>query len=169
MTGIPLFFDLEASGLHPASYPIEVAWSPPDSAQIESRLIRPDASWGDHWDFNAQDLHGIRRAQLFELGRPCREIAQRMNEQLAGHTIYSDCISWDRFWLLMLFESAEIAPAFAMQDISSILPAPIVTDPLRWNSVMEDAWRQVGGRRHSARDDVAALREAWRRASAMEA
>ena len=59
-----VFLDVEASGLHAGSYPIEVGWCGLDLVAT-SFLIRPHASWTeDDWSVTSERVHGITRPQV---------------------------------------------------------------------------------------------------------
>ncbi|HEY7545418.1 MAG TPA: hypothetical protein VID27_11070 [Blastocatellia bacterium] len=103
MNPIPCFLDFEASSLAMESYPIEVAWSLEDGS-IESHLISPASvvDWTD-WDAEAEKVHGIPRDEIIAHGKPPAWVCQRMNEQLAGKTLYTDAPRFDGRWLARLF------------------------------------------------------------------
>lgn len=164
---LPCFLDFEASSLNPGSYPIQVAWSLPDS-RIECWLISPAGieEWDD-WDSNAQAIHLIPRDQLYTHGRPPHEVAARMNAQLGGRILYADS-GLDRMWCQTLFEVAELSPVFAIGDywrlIHDLIPAS-VTRRLGWDvQWREAAWQRVTGRRHDAGNDVRQMIELYRMA-----
>lgn len=129
MQATPVFLDFEASSLASASYPIEVAWSCGDDS-IESHLISPAsvARWTD-WHAKAEALHGLSREQLIEKGKPPVWVAQRMNEQLVGQTLYSDNPDFDGFWLEELFRaSAGLKPAFQLLHVDELLMSLVAID-----------------------------------------
>ena len=69
-----LFFDLEASGLHPTSHPVEVAWVAHDLTAARSNLIQPAEDWSDwDWHFEAEGVHKLSRDWLFQHERILRE------------------------------------------------------------------------------------------------
>jgi hypothetical protein len=69
-----IFVDLEASGLGPFSFPIEVGWCTV-TGEGEAHLIRPAPEWTD-WCPASEKIHGITREQLAERGsRPRRSCA----------------------------------------------------------------------------------------------
>ena len=102
--GRALWIDVEASGLSPESYPIEVGWSDLDG-NSDSILIKPLATWTD-WDPSAVALHGISREQLAAEGAPVGEAAARIAAVTAGRVVLSDCTIWDMAWLSRLFVAA---------------------------------------------------------------
>ena len=115
-----VFIDIEASGLGPDSYPIEIGWALSDD-RTESFLIRPVPEW-DHWDECAEDLHGISREQLFAKGVDASKAVRRLENALAlpDLTIVSDAASQDEFWLDRLFEQTSSVRRFAIVDIQHL-------------------------------------------------
>lgn len=145
----PLFLDFEASSLGSASYPIEVAWSSADDL-VESHLISPAwiVTWTD-WSAAAERLHGLSREQLLADGKSPTWVACRMNEQLAGQTVYTDNPDYDGFWLEELFRKASgLKPAFALLHIDELLISlvcPEVSDRVHGLRSIE-AMKQVARR-----------------------
>lgn len=90
------FVDCEASSLHSASYPIEIAWVD-ENGQGESYLLKPEADWTD-WSVAAQTIHGIDRASLQE-GAPAPWIARRALSVLGGHVLVSDNPDFEQKWV----------------------------------------------------------------------
>ena len=101
-----VFLDFEASSLAKLSYPIEVAWVFEDGAS-ESYLIRPAAQWTD-WDAESEAIHNIPRELLERDGIHHEVVAQRMVEQLSGHTLFASAPSWDGKWLSALLRAAKL-------------------------------------------------------------
>ena len=123
MIKIPvIFMDIEASGLGPRSYPIEVAWKCGLTGECDSFLINPETgyNWTD-WDSTAEDLHHIAVDELLAEGVSVREACQRLNSRLDGKTVTSDALDFDFFWIRRLYESAMMSPAFEMQGIDKVL------------------------------------------------
>lgn len=116
--GDPCLIDLEASGIHPESYPVQVAWSLP-TGQIECHLIRPAPEW-TYWDPNAARLHGISRGVAVERGKPIDWIVERMNTAFDGKTVYSDAVNMDGFWLGCLFDEHGTDERFWLADYLSL-------------------------------------------------
>ena len=110
----PIFLDFEATGLHKLSYPIQVAWGS-TLDNVESWYIQPAKGW-TFWSRDAEAMHGISRELLAEVGRPVREVAERMNAVLAGKVVYADGLPWDNFWLDELFYAALIKREFDIRD-----------------------------------------------------
>ncbi|MEZ5529851.1 MAG: exonuclease domain-containing protein [Porticoccaceae bacterium] len=110
--------DIEASGLSPASYPIEVGVF--NGRQEYQSLISPAEPW-THWSLKAEELHGISREELDKTGTSSPVVAGSLNRLLGASTVFSDHGDWDDFWLKRLFENAGIKQTFAVEDISTLL------------------------------------------------
>lgn len=177
MSELPRILDFEASGLSSAGYPIEVAWSAGDGTVTECWLIAPRAEYGwaldEGWEASAERVHGIAFAELQEHGKSALWVAARMNEQLAGRTVYADGGACDRLWWRQLFAAAGIEPRFTLEDywelLLEILPPSRTRQP-GWQYALQDAaWKRVrqqhGGRRHRADADVRYLVELYRLAT----
>lgn len=115
----PIILDIEASGFGSGSYPIEVGVAMPDG-RLHVWLIRPHEDW-THWQDSAEQVHGISRAQLQQHGQSLREVADELNELLAGKTVYSDGWGVDRGWLALLFHDAGVLQGFKLDAIYSLL------------------------------------------------
>lgn len=70
-----LIIDIEASGLDNDSFPIEFAIG--NSEEIKSWLIKPLASW-NHWNINAEKIHGISRGKLEQCGISAHDAAKQI-------------------------------------------------------------------------------------------
>ncbi|MEK8025475.1 hypothetical protein [Pseudaquabacterium rugosum] len=144
--------DIEASGFGAGGYPIEIGYVRDDGCSWCS-LIRPEPEW-TRWDASAQQVHGITRVQVESQGRPAREIAQRLNTDLAGRTAYSDAWAHDYAWLAQLFDAAGLAPRFRLESIHRLIDAdqlPALADHRR------SAFDTLQVRRHRASSDARAL------------
>lgn len=166
---LPYCMDFEASGLSALSFPIEVAWSAADGSVSECWLIAPSPGYGwaieDGWEPGAERVHGIPFAQLREQGKPAVWIAQRMNAQLAGQTVYVDGGAADQVWCRQLFAAAKLEPQFSIGDywelILQTLPPSRTRQP-GWQYALQDAaWKRVSGKRHRADVDVRYLLELY--------
>lgn len=147
--------DFEASGLHPESYPIEAGWSLPDGT-VKSMLINPACvpQW-THWDFNAEyATHQLSRARLIRIGSQPREVAEAMNADIKGLTVYSDNAGQDGFWCDVLFEAAGVERAFAIDDYWALLYRLGVRDEKRRTRLLEIAQAHTPGPYHRAGADV---------------
>lgn len=115
-----LFLDIEASGLHEQSYPIQIGWYDSEKVVGEEYLIKPEAEW-THWSEEAEDIHNISRDYLHANGLTAVEVCQLLNQQLAGRLVYSDAVSMDQFWLDRLFKQHDDAQAFQLVDVISLV------------------------------------------------
>lgn len=111
--------DIEASGLGSHSYPIEVGVVLGNGATYEA-LIKPPANW-QHWDAEAEQIHGISLQTLRRKGRPLQEVCEALNTLCAGKTLYSDCWVYDSPWLTKMFAEAGVVPRFKCSPIEAIL------------------------------------------------
>jgi hypothetical protein len=115
----PVFYDFEASRILDG-FPIEVGWAYVDhdamAVVAQGHLIRPAPEWeiAERWDDTAQALHGISHRTLVEHGVRSERVAARMNAVLAGRSLFSDS-PVDEHWLSLLFEAANLKPAFEVR------------------------------------------------------
>lgn len=113
------FLDFEASSLDlKHSYPIEVGFTSGD--QSFGTLIKPIPAWTD-WDPDAQKVHGIFPADLWNKGMHPKRCCAWMNSILDGKVLWCDGTQWDVFWLSRLFEAGGVKPAFELYNIWSIV------------------------------------------------
>lgn len=114
--------DIEASGLGPLSYPIEIAWKCGLTGANDSFLINPETgyNWTD-WDSTAEELHRITVDELLSEGISVKEACERLNNRLEGKTVTTDAFDFDYFWIRRLYESAMMNPSFEMQGIDKVL------------------------------------------------
>jgi hypothetical protein len=158
--GAHVFLDVEASGLHASSYPIEVGWCGLDLVAT-SFLIRPHATWTeDDWSVTSERVHGMTRQQMIAEGVELTEAAARLNAACAGKEIFSDSPSFDQGWLSRLFRDAGVGQAFALQD-APMLEA-LATEISGLDSSEAEALRERVGRHypHTHRAAVDARRAA---------
>ncbi len=152
------FLDLEASGLGPASWPVEVGWCFL-SGRPQTMLIKTADGWPDTaWDPAAEKLHGLSRAKLARAGRPPRIICETMNDALADAVVYSDAPDWDGFWLYRLFEAAKIRRRFDLLNFAELFER---VSPARFNEAKAVAQAKTP-HRHRARPDVLHMRALFR-------
>lgn len=110
--------DIEASGLSPISYPIEIGLV--HQQHEYQTLIRPDDSW-KHWNLDAEALHGLSREEISNNGESAEMVARALNQLLADQTVYSDHEDWDGFWMRRLFETVGIEQQFYVEDLYALL------------------------------------------------
>ncbi|SNC59382.1 hypothetical protein SAMN04487881_0045 [Marinobacter sp. es.048] len=124
-----IIIDVEASGLGDESYPIEIAWGDRfNPLRHDSFLIRPPEEWV-YWDDYAQShIHHLSRDRLRREGLPIREAVERLDRNLAGVEVYSDCVSADRPWIVKLYGLLNREPTFRFRSVHSLLPPEKVAD-----------------------------------------
>ena len=112
--------DLEASGLHFESYPIEVALRV--EGTTKSWLIHPEPNW-TYWCKTAESLHGITREELTKNGLPALQVVQELNDFLSqtGGQIYSDAAQWDSDWISSLYHAAKEPQLFHILSLYDLL------------------------------------------------
>ena len=148
-----LIIDVEASGLHQDSYPIEIAWQDskkPDN--FDSFLIIPADYW-IHWDDYAEnEIHHISRELLFDSGITVNKACERLNSALINQVIYSDAVEYDQRWIMRLFDETEIKPSFSFGSVIDLLPKG---GDFKYNKLVESA-----PVKHRALDDARQI-AAW--------
>ncbi len=152
--------DIEASGLHADSYPIEVGVALA-SGERHSMLICPEESW-THWDSSAESLHGIARDTLLEYGKPAAEIAERLNTLLEAQQTYSDAWVVDKPWMVKLFEAAQLPMSFQLSTIEQVLREAQI---LQWDAMKKQVTDDLGVRRHRASHDAWIIQQTYVRLS----
>lgn len=164
----PCFLDIEATGFGPESYPIEVAWSLP-SGEIQRYLISPETVPGwKEWSPDAERVHGIDRDRLLRNGWPPDYVADRLETDLAGHTVLSDAPDYDSTWLARLFAAVGRPMRFTFEHIDEVLIRTLRrTDEAIWQTMVRiDALKRdvaaVSAGKHSAGYDVGYLLALWR-------
>lgn len=144
------FIDVEASGIHPDSYPIKLAICSLEGNAAFETLIMPASYW-EHWCHDAQDLHGIDQGSLFLHGLDTREVALGLNEQFGGKILLCDS-NQDIFWIDVLFEAAGFDSHFSIVNVHNIL-----------HPEFQEAFLKAfpAAKAHRPMDDAIALRNAW--------
>jgi len=115
----PAILDIEASGFGKGSYPIEIGVAS-ETGDTISWLIKPQIDW-IHWKEEAAELHGITRIELIEKGNEPIDVANALNEQFEGRTLYSDGWGFDSGWLNLLFYVAGKSMFFKIETLPRIL------------------------------------------------
>jgi hypothetical protein len=148
----PCIIDIEASGFGAGSYPIEVGAVMHDGSAY-CTLIIPEPDW-KHWDTQAEHVHGITRQTLQLHGKPAAAVAQALNQQLRGQTVYTDAWYHDYQWLCRLYDAAEMVPAFTLKDLRDIL-APEAQ--AQWHTSRDAVMQELKLSRHRASNDARVL------------
>lgn len=171
ISGVPpaVFFDIEASSLGLASWPIEVGWATVAadlSVTATAILIRPEPDWLD-WSIQAQGVHGIDLAFAREHGHPASQVAEALNEAFGSGVVFSDACEWEVQWTKRLFAAVGVQRTWRIGDALPLLRATAST-------ASDNHWltaRLSERRPHRADADARLLAEAYselrrRRASA---
>lgn len=155
---LPTVLDVEASGFGRNSYPIEVGFVLPDGHTF-CTLIRPQAHW-THWDEQAALTHNIPRSVLQERGQDVTLVAQKLNAELRGRTVYSDGWANDYSWLGALFDEAALTPAFRLENLRKLLSE---AEAEKWHLVKTQISSERGAQRHRASADARLLQLTFQR------
>ncbi len=155
---VPAVMDIEASGFGRRSYPIEVGCILPDGKSF-CTLIRPEPDWV-HWDPEAEKLHHISRELAERVGKSALDVAQLLNQQLRGQTVYSDGWANDFSWIGALFEAVEMSPYFKLENLRSLLSED---EAARWHTVKQEVALELGEQRHRASSDARVLQRTLQR------
>jgi len=154
----PAIMDFEASGLDSRSFPIEVGYVLP-SGERYCALIKPVDEW-QHWDDQAERLHGITREALEMAGRTPRQVCTELNEALVGLQLYSDGWVVDKRWLDRLFYRAGLTPTFSLSPIENIQSE---CQQSIWARVAEQVRAELNLVRHRASEDAATVQAIYMR------
>lgn len=150
--------DLEASGLASNSYPIEVGLVLGTGQSFEA-LIKPRPHW-QHWDEEAEAIHGISRAQLEEEGQEIQDVCQQINQLCAGKTLYSDCWVHDSRWLNLLFSEAGVTMQFQCSPMEVFLDEEELAN---WLQYKREFCRATNISPHRALNDAIIIAETLER------
>lgn len=116
-----VIIDVEASGLHVDSYPIEIAWFDFETGESDSFLIRPASFW-TYWDPEAQSIHGIDRGDLVSKGLSVFEASDRLISRLKSRVVYSDAVAFDGMWIDTLWEASGEVRILTIDSIYKLVP-----------------------------------------------
>jgi hypothetical protein len=154
----PNFIDIEASGLHFDSYPIEIAVTL--NGKVHAWLIQPEPGW-TYWSEQAEAMHGLSRTFLQAHGLSASAVAQQLNEVLADSegVVYSDACAWDEDWINTLFFAADEIRQFHILPVDELFAKQ---EMAQFQTVLAQLHQDGQFRRHRAAGDVAALEAAWR-------
>ena len=103
-------------------------------------------------------MHGISRERLQNEGLSLRQVADELNELLAGKTVYSDGWGVDRTWLARLFYEAGVIQAFKLESIYSKLTEEQLE---RWHRTREEVLKQTGMVPHRAGTDALIIQKTF--------
>jgi len=148
----PCIIDVEASGFGAGGYPIEVGFVLPDGRAF-CTLIQPEPEW-THWDKAAEQLHGITRQVAQQHGLPVLAVAELLNRELAGRTVYTDAWAHDYSWLGRLFDAAGRPQGFKLEHLRQLLDEPQLE---QLDSAKREARGALQVQRHRASSDARVL------------
>ena len=161
---LPPIIDVEASGFGSSSYPIEVGLVLADG-QSYCSLIQPEDEW-QHWDADAEKVHGLKRDTLAAHGRSAVEVAREVNQRLRGQVVYTDSWYHDFTWLSRLFDAGESAPSFRLEDLRSLLSEKEADN---WHQAKTQVLAELNLPRHRASNDARVLQMTLKRVKQMDA
>lgn len=153
---LPAMLDIEASGFGRGSYPIEIG-AALENGEVFSMLVRPEPDW-QHWDEQAESVHGISRELLISNGLPIREVAETLNQRLEGLVVYSDGWGFDSSWLSLLFYSAHKQQAFRLDTIARVMSEHQMQV---WDVEKEKIRHAMQIGYHRAGQDAEVLQKTW--------
>jgi len=153
----PAFIDVEASGLGPRSYPIEVGLIT-STGTMFCTLIVPPEEWARldavAWDPQAESVHGITRSILTTYGKPLAEVARELNRVAGGMTLFSDAWGNDYAWLARLFDAADLSMHFQVESSRKLLTED---EAARWGAAKQEVIAELKLTRHRASSDAKIL------------
>ena len=152
----PFIIDVEASGFGSASYPIEIGVALNDGQKF-CTLILPAPDW-THWDEEAEKVHQVSREILEAYGKPIHEVADQLNDMLAGLTLYSDGWVVDKPWLTTLFHAAGKSMKFSVSPLEMILSEKQMA---AWHKTKDKVINTMKLKRHRASNDAWIIQETF--------
>lgn len=144
-----VIIDCEASGLSANSYPIEIGVA--FNEESFGFLIKPPSSW-DYWDLKAEEVHKIKREELYANGISVFDAISILNSQLRDLTIYSDASDYEELWINKLYSEVGISKNF---DIASIYTLDIDWAMYKYNKLKFSASSVI----HRAENDALLIRK----------
>jgi hypothetical protein len=158
----PFIIDVEASGFGSSSYPIEIGVALNDGRKF-CTLISPAPDW-THWDDEAEKVHKVTRDTLKTYGKPIQEVADQLNEMLAGMTLYSDGWVVDKPWLTTLFHAAGRPMKFSVSPLEMILSEKQMA---AWHETKDKVSIEMNLARHRASNDAWIIQETFKKTLGM--
>lgn len=153
---VPNIIDIEASGFGAFSYPIEVGVVNTQGEKF-CRLIKPGPDW-EHWDSEAESLHGISRELLMDKGISAVQLCQELNIFLKQQVVYSDGWVVDQPWLIKLFDRAQIPMEFTISPLEMILNEEQMA---LWHETKDWVCENMNIERHRASSDAALIQSTF--------
>ena len=158
------FFDFEASGLGPGSFPTELGWAivtSPGTVETGSALIRPEPEWLEPpgvWEPAAEAVTGITREMLERDGVSPAEALEQFRVAIGDRVLVSDGVSYDKTWLYKAATVAKVEWPLSRMIIHYDAVMAQVADGVEILSA-ENYARLHWPNRHRAADDAGRL--AW--------
>lgn len=152
----PNILDFEASGFGVYSYPIEVGVVLAND-QKYCALIKPADEWR-FWDDQAEQVHGLSRALLYQHGKSIHEVAKELNTFLANSVVYSDGWVVDKPWLSRLYYDAGLQPSFHLSPLEMILKEEQMEI---WSQTKCEVMADLALERHRASADALIIQETF--------
>ena len=141
-----ILLDVEASGLGPDAWPVEVGVAVVEDDAIvvcESRLIRPHPGWSEEgWAEDSAAVHGIPRTALDD-APPAGEVALWPLGLLGGRRAWSDAPMHDRRWLDTLTRAAGHGPGAVRLDDYDRALFGVFGEDTRGQAAIRAAWLHV--------------------------
>ena len=133
-----IFFDVESSGLHKGSFPIQFGWTGIDLTSHQF-LVRPHKKWSTRQtDPVSFDMHGISRQETNEKGISLDRSCFRLNTALMGADVISDNPKYDQYWTDQLFQTASIKREFKIHGLGAVVRrTPSMQDKWCWSRYAE--------------------------------
>ena len=154
----PIIIDIEASGFGKNSYPIEIGFIS-EQAETWCSLIKPESDW-QHWEASAEQTHHITRETLYEYGLSASKVAQQLNDRLQGMVVYTDGWIHDFIWMARLFDAADMAPHFKLEDLRHVLTHQ---QEVEWENTKLEVLQEIKVDRHRASIDAKVIQMTWLR------
>ena len=114
------FADIEASGIHEGSYPIQFGWCSLD-LKTSVVLVKPEPEWTlELFDPHSYEMHGISYHEAMDKGVDATEVAHRLNGELQGKSVISDSVNWERYWTTTLSDTTNVPIRFDYNDFGKM-------------------------------------------------
>lgn len=152
----PTILDVEASGFGSDSFPLEIGVKRADGARF-CRLIKPYPSW-QHWNAEAESLHGITRETLNKYGQDGLEVCKQLNLFMGKETAYSDGWVVDYPWLIKLYAEAGVLMTFKLSALEYILSENQMAN---WHETKQTLMAAQSVSRHRASVDAELIQQTY--------
>ena len=108
----------------------------------------------------AEAIHGITLGLLRQHGHSVYEVANTLNQNLFGTTVYSDGWVVDKPWLIELFSAAGISMGFTISSIETLLDEYQIEI---WDETKQQVINALNLTRHRASSDAKIIQETYMR------